>query len=870
MASVYPNPNPEDPWGLVSSVPGENGSRARRVGQVWLSGLVVLAVLGGAGQALAQPCDQAQIRGHLEAMVDTSGWQQAMAAIQACGAQAIPGLVTALNQGDRDLRLEAIAALEGLLALPTATAAWVDGTPALTETLITRLQTDPDEQVQERSAAVLGTVARLSGQASRQGAIAQALISPLTQTKAPLPLTITAAYALGQVRGEAAVVDPVLIALLKDPQSDFELRSAAARALADRGQPDPLVAILQDGAAGEAEKLPVAQGLRGLRLPTPAVVEALVAQIQGNGGELAVEASTALRTIAANAPAETSPLLLPHLDILVSQLQQSDPTILRNTVELLAVASATLGQPGPGLIAPGSPSPRQKSAYLESLNQGLANLEQNPQATAELQRQLHQAIAASQAGHSSLEGVLAKVVRTGTTTLLLHGLFWLGLVALYPRSPQVQALFFWNPRVRKIFGLGYVGLALTWTPFLRTKLFAPFRANLLAEANLEEADLQQYFPGSDVVVQGSGQRLPLMAALPDLKGQIVLEGESGLGKTMALKQLVKRSRRLVVYLPARKCAGGVIEALRDRLHGPAQDTDFLQSLIYSGALDLCIDGLNEVTPDTRAKITLFAETYFKGNILMATQPMDWVPPASARVYQLQPLTESQIGDFLRSRRPNLPATAPRQGVEYDLACQSFLAHLDPDHLGREAMAQTLSNPMELTLVAQMLAEGQQPNLLNLQQQQYDTMARRYEHIHLRQPFPLAEFGEMAYQMRLADQFIIPAEPWFKELSSMEPYRMVLRRQLTDTQGGTLTEWRFRHEKIQDFFIVQTFWGQGNERPAQHLGDPRFRGVYLLLATQLPLDNALQLREILIDHAVQTKDHSVSDRFIELIQARSHP
>jgi len=70
--------------------------------------------------------------------------------------------------------------------------------------------------------------------------------------------------------------------------------------------------------------------------------------------------------------------------------------------------------------------------------------------------------------------------------------------------------------------------------------------------------------------------------------------------------------------------------------------------------------------------------------------------------------------------------------------------------------------------------------------------------------------------------------------------------------------------------VQTFWSQGNDRPAQHLGDPRFRGVYLLLATQLPFDKALQLREMLINHAVKTKDHTVSDRFIELIQARSLP
>jgi hypothetical protein len=41
------------------------------------------------------------------------------------------------------------------------------------------------------------------------------------------------------------------------------------------------------------------------------------------------------------------------------------------------------------------------------------------------------------------------------------------------------------------------------------------------------------------------------------------------------------------------------------LEGFAQDTTFLQSLIFSGALDVCIDGLNEVSPDTRANVTSF-------------------------------------------------------------------------------------------------------------------------------------------------------------------------------------------------------------------------------------------------------------------------
>lgn len=827
-------------------------------GILWLVPMaVVWGVLAAPLPSLAQDCGEAAIQQHLKEMVQGTERETAVKAIETCEAAAIPGLVVALNQGSRDERLEAIAALETLLALPTATPAWVDQAPQLTEALITRLQTDSDVQVREQAAAVLGTVAHLSEDASRHQAIAEALVVALEYSKHPVSIRITAAYALGQVKSEAERVAPTLTPLLTNPQADVELRSAAARALADLNVVDPLVAVLQDGTSGDDLKVPVVIGLRGLTVPTPAVVEALVTLLSAENIELAIEASTALRTISQTEPEATGTLLLPHVDALVVNLKNPDVTSLDNTVGLLGVVGDRIPQ---------SDLPRnQQAALTQTLTQGLETLKANPTATEAMQQDLSRAIRSTQAGNPTLERIMAQVARTGMTTLLIHSLFWLGLIAVYPTSPQVQAIFFWNPRVRKIFGLGYVGLALTWVPFLRAKLFAPFRANLLAEVEGGETGAPAYFAGSDVIHQSDGQRLPLVEAIPDLKGQIVLEGESGLGKTMALKQLVRRSRRLVVYLPARRCAGGVIEAIRDRLHGPAQDTEFLQSLIYSGAIDICIDGLNEVTPDTRAKITLFAETYFRGNIALSTQPMDWQPPVNAQVYRLQPLTPAQIGEFLRSRQPT--PTAPVQGAQYEQACRDFLASLDPDSLTQVTMAQTLSNPMELTVVAQMLADGKQPDLLNLQQQQYNAMANRYQYTNMNQPFPMELFAEMAYQMRLADAFTIPADPWFKELSAMAPYRMVLSRQLSDAQGGTVTEWRFRHEKIQDFFIVQTFWGDGNERPAQHLGDPRLRGVYLLLATQLPLNQAMQLRERLITHAVKTKDHTVSDRFIELLQSR---
>ena len=35
-----------------------------------------------------------------------------------------------------------------------------------------------------------------------------------------------------------------------------------------------------------------------------------------------------------------------------------------------------------------------------------------------------------------------------------HAVFWILLIGVYPRSPKVQAVFFWNPWIRRFVGLG--------------------------------------------------------------------------------------------------------------------------------------------------------------------------------------------------------------------------------------------------------------------------------------------------------------------------------------------------------------------------------------------------------------------------------
>jgi hypothetical protein len=313
----------------------------------------------------------------------------------------------------------------------------------------------------------------------------------------------------------------------------------------------------------------------------------------------------------------------------------------------------------------------------------------------------------------------------------------------------------------------------------------------------------------------------------------------------------------------------VIEAIQQKLLGKAQDFNLLRDLIYSGAIDIYLDGLNEVNADTRANIKSFVEQYFKGNIIMTTQPLEWEPPATATIYILQPLQEDLIKNFLLSRKPYLEQEAPTNAQDYEQICQNYIDRmlqqdLPPEEL--KAIKNILSNPMDLTILGQMIAHGEEPDIFRLQEEQYKLMAEDYKDKQ-HENFPLQQFSEHAYQIRLEDSTVISETNFLEELQCMLRYKMVICQQFRNINNERITEWKFRHDKIWDFFIVQTFLGQNNELPNQHRDDPRFRGVYFLLASLLPLDDAERLRENLINYAADTGDHSVSDQFIQILRSR---
>ena len=143
----------------------------------------------------------------------------------------------------------------------------------------------------------------------------------------------------------------------------------------------------------------------------------------------------------------------------------------------------------------------------------------------------------------------------------------------------------------------------------------------------------------------------------------------------------------------------------------------------------------------------------------------------------------------------------------------------------------------------------------------------YELNHVGKQFPLIEFSEQVYQMRSDGKVALTGNEFVPELQCMEHHKIVVSRQPIDANSSIIKEWHFRHEKIMEFFIVQTFLGADNDRPIKHLGTPRFRGVYFLLAMLHPLEDAQALREHLIQYASDTKDHTVSDIFVQLLRSR---
>ncbi len=454
------------------------------------------------------------------------------------------------------------------------------------------------------------------------------------------------------------------------------------------------------------------------------------------------------------------------------------------------------------------------------------------------------------------------------TTVGFHALAWAFLLALYPLSSMVRATFFWNAKTRRFLGAGYVDYILSHLPFARRRLFAPFNEQLLgdvAQPGVYEYDRVAYYSESPVTQADKAKPRAIAEALGDPRGRVVLLGPSGIGKSSYLRNLLlnvhEQGRDTAVFLRADQCRGGVETAIAKRAPGLLDDRTLIRTLVYSGALRVFIDGYNEVDVATQECISEFLAANPQGNILVSSQ----IPLRGLRTlptYHLEPLHDDQVREFLTSRVAILEGDLAVTGDDFVALASAFL---DQNKDADSALWLALSNPMDLTTVALLLAAGREPNLLSLQAQQFDLMRAAHLQAH-GTSFREAALAEAVLNALLENQDDLSELGVPAEVSSLIEHKLALLRTYQVPGGSPKQAVRFRHDRIRDYVLHFAFLGD-EERRYDLSRDSRFAGVYEILARALPPGPAERLKEYLLMDAVDHQDHRLSDQFLKLLRWR---
>ncbi|MFY1825801.1 hypothetical protein ACN47A_07800 [Myxococcus fulvus] len=450
------------------------------------------------------------------------------------------------------------------------------------------------------------------------------------------------------------------------------------------------------------------------------------------------------------------------------------------------------------------------------------------------------------------------------------------LLTFFPFSSRVQSFFLFHPFARAVVTAGIVPIALTLIPGLRRWLLRPFGERLLASAHLDQFREEEWFAGTKARDRKTGATPLLQDLAAKLAGMVVIEGEPGLGKTMFLQVIAKRSKKPVAYLNARDCdATGVAETIARKIGGftttqGAERHGAIKSMIYSRDLVVIVDGLNEVSAEKRGEILKFAEESTKGTIILATQPLAWKPPDAARHLEILPLGKKDVREFLRTRGQFLDETCVLRGADYEAAVETWCREVLESMGGTkdEQVSPLLTNPFDLTLVSELIGLGDTPKPGEVVEQQLARVAADYARLH-KHPFPQEKFAELALAKRLDDSNELKLSDAPDELPFLKSHRLVNLWTVAQTTGGGAKSsedlYRFRHERIQNVFLKMAF-DANPKRQLQFVDDARFRGVYLVYAQQGG-EHAEKLFRLVVERGVERADHSLSDAFVKLLKKR---
>jgi DNA replicative helicase MCM subunit Mcm2 (Cdc46/Mcm family) len=459
-----------------------------------------------------------------------------------------------------------------------------------------------------------------------------------------------------------------------------------------------------------------------------------------------------------------------------------------------------------------------------------------------------------------------------TTGALGWAVFWLGLILAFPFNARIRSAYLYNEKLRGLLSLWFVPLLLTLLPFLRKLLLLPFRDRLLADARLTDFDPTTWYPNVRVSDR-RGTTRAITEALPHIRGNILLIGESGLGKTTFLRLLASQTHRTLVFLNARGCEKvGVPEAIR-RKASEVQGEEFFKSLIATRDLAVIIDALNEVNADIRASIVAFVNDFPKADILVATQPIESIgtdrsPFETARTFYLRPLADEDIARFLLSRPDRELPDRPVTREAYDAAVRRFVdERLDsaPSEEARVTARTALSNPANGIYAADLLSRGKIPSPNDLIGQAFELACAAYRDVNLRD-FPRKAFAAKAVELRLNDLNYLANDELPNEQGVLLDYRLLVTRPMYGKDAKSAQAAFFRHDTVMDYFMYIAF-ADDDDLQTKYMDDPRFRGVYLLFAERALLERAQLLRDLLVTRAAETGDHTLSDEYVRRLNAR---
>ncbi|GAB4206178.1 MAG: hypothetical protein Fur006_63040 [Coleofasciculaceae cyanobacterium] len=311
--------------------------------------LCLLLFLQVSGSSWAQPIPYTQVAPLIEKLTDTDFRirHDAADAIVKIGSPAVPFLINALKNEDKQVRWRAASALADIGAEASA------AVPAL----ITALH-DADEYIRRIATYALGKIGPEASTAVPD------LIEALQDSDRSLRLV--AAYALGKIGSEAASAVPSLIATLQDANVEVRLNAATAlgRIGADAQTAVPaLIAALQDKDKYVRQSAADALGHFGAKAKT--AVPALITALKDEHKYVRLNAASALGRIGLEAK--------PAIPALIGALQDEKVEVRRNAAS------------GLGGIA-GVFQDKAKNLSSEELDKDIADLEaalkivENPEA----------------------------------------------------------------------------------------------------------------------------------------------------------------------------------------------------------------------------------------------------------------------------------------------------------------------------------------------------------------------------------------------------------------------------------------------------------------------------------------------------------